>query len=189
MWTKTRRRKIIAGPTPLEINLPCFFMLFTIGHSNHSLDYFIELLHSYDITAVADVRSAPYSRYVMHFNKGEIEQTLRREGIRYIFMGDIIGGKPSDRSLYAPDGTVQYDALARLPTFQVGLDRLLKGLADGWRIGIMCAEEDPGKCHRHLLIAREMERDRKIPVWHIRADNTLVRAGKLLNTPSQRQLF
>ena len=164
-------------------------MLFTIGHSNHSLDFFIELLRRYDITAVADVRSAPYSRYVVHFNKGDIEQALRGRGIQYIFMGDVIGGKPSDRSLYKPDGAVRYDALARLATFQAGLDRLLKGLADSWRIGLMCAEEDPCKCHRHLLIAKEMEKERKIPVRHIRADGTLLRALELFNTPSQLQLF
>ena len=164
-------------------------MLFTIGHSNHCLVLFVELLHRYDISAVADVRSAPYSRYVVHFNKGEIEQTLRSKGIQYLFMGNAIGGKPSDRSLYAPDGAVRYDAVARLATFQAGLDRLQKGLADGWRIGLLCAEEDPAKCHRHLLIAKEMEKERKIPVWHIRADGTLVRARELLKTPSQLQLF
>jgi uncharacterized protein (DUF488 family) len=164
-------------------------MLFTIGHSNHSLDFFIELLRRYDITAVADVRSAPYSRYVVHFNKGDIEQALRSRGIQYIFMGDVIGGKPSDSSLYKPDGAVRYDALARLATFQAGLDRLLKGLAGGWRIGLMCAEEDPCKCHRHLLIAKEIEKERKIPVRHIRADGTLLRAIELFNTPSQLQLF
>ena len=164
-------------------------MLFTIGHSNHSLEFFVEMLHRYDITAVADVRSAPYSRYVVHFNKDDIEQTLRSKGIQYIFLGNAIGGKPSDRSLYTSGGAVRYDALARLATFQAGLDRLQKGLAGDWRIGLMCAEEDPSKCHRHLLIAREMENDRKIPVWHIRADGTLVRARELLKTPSQLQLF
>jgi len=104
-------------------------------------------------------------------------------------MGDIIGGKPSDRALYTPDGAVRYDALARLATFQAGLERLQKGVAAGWRIGLMCAEEDPRKCHRHLLIARELEKERNIPVWHIRADTTLRRALELPDTPSQLQLF
>jgi uncharacterized protein (DUF488 family) len=177
-----------AGLLPIQ-NAFHSIMLHTIGHSNHSLDFFIELLRRYDITAVVDVRSAPYSRYVVHFNKSEIERTLQKTGIQYLFMGDVIGGKPSDRSLYSPDGTVRYDALARLETFQRGLDRLLKGLTDGWRIVLMCAEEDPCKCHRHLLIARELEIAREIPVWHIRADNILVRARELLDTPSQLQLF
>jgi uncharacterized protein (DUF488 family) len=164
-------------------------MLFTIGHSNHSLDYFVELLRRYDITAVADVRSAPYSRYVVHFNKDEIEKALRCKGIQYIFMGDVIGGKPSDKSLYTSAGAVRYNVVARLATFQAGLDRLCKGLADGWRIGLLCAEEDPSKCHRHWLIAETMETKRQIPVWHIRADGSLLRALDLFKKPSQLQLF
>jgi len=164
-------------------------MLFTVGHSNHRLEFFLALLERHAITAVVDVRSAPYSRYVTHFNKGEIEQTLRAAGLDYIYMGDIIGGKPKDKSFYNARGRVQYDALARTGKFQAGLDRLARGLNQGWRIGLMCAEEDPFKCHRHLLIARALEEGRQIPVWHVRADGTLFRAKEMLDLPQQLQLF
>ena len=164
-------------------------MLFTVGHSNHSLEFFLALLKSHAITVIVDVRSAPYSRYVTHFNKGEIEQTLQAAGMHYIYMGNVIGGKPKDKSFYNPSGRVQYEVLARTRIFQAGLDRLAKGLARGWRIGLMCAEEDPSKCHRHQLIARTLEKERQIPVWHVRADGTLIRAGEMLNPPQQLQLF
>lgn len=164
-------------------------MLFTIGHSNHSLPFFLALLQRHAITVVVDVRSAPYSRYVSHFNKSDIEQALRAAGLHYIYMGDVIGGKPAENSFYDDGGRVRYDLLARSGPFQAGLDRLAKGLARGWRIALMCAEEDPGKCHRHLLIAGALEKKRQIPVWHVRADGTLLRAGEMVDAPRQLQLF
>jgi len=164
-------------------------MLFTVGHSNHSLKFFLALLQRQAISVVVDVRSAPYSRYVTHFNKGEIEQTLRAAGLHYIYMGDVIGGKPKDKSFYNTRGQIQYDALARTGKFQRGLDRLATGLNRGWRIVLMCAEEDPSKCHRHQLIARALEEGRQVPVWHVRADGALIRAGEMLVPPQQLQLF
>ena len=105
-------------------------------------------------------------------------------------MGDVIGGKPSDPEYLGVHGKVMYNKLAATETFQQGLDRLTKGLNDGWTIALMCAEEDPFKCHRHLLIAKELELKRHIPVWHIRSGNTQMRAKKQFEQDSgQLNLF
>ncbi len=164
--------------------------LFTIGHSNHEMEEFLRLLESFSIQVVVDVRSAPYSRYVPQYNKRELEQALIGRGFQYIFMGDAIGGKPSDPALNDGQGRVQYDKLVKTMQFQKGIDRLVKGLAAGWRIALLCAEEDPEKCHRHWLIAKEMELKRGIAVWHLRADGRQLRAKELLaKACSQMNLF
>jgi uncharacterized protein (DUF488 family) len=164
--------------------------IYTIGHSNQDVATFLQLLKDNVIQVVVDVRSAPYSRYVPQFNKKEIEAAITDAGLKYVFMGDAIGGKPSDPKYLGVHGKIMYDKLAAAATFQQGLDRLTKGMTDGWTIALMCAEEDPFKCHRHLLIANELELKRKIPVWHIRSDNSPIRAKEHLeNMSGQMELF
>jgi uncharacterized protein (DUF488 family) len=164
--------------------------IYTIGHSNQGMAAFLKLLKDNAIQVVVDVRSAPYSRFVPRFNKKEIETAVTDAGLKYVFMGNAIGGKPSEPRYRDANGKVMYDTLAASDSFQQGLDRLTKGLLAGWIIALMCAEEDPLKCHRHLLLAREFELKRSIPVWHIRSDNTRIRARKYLEESSgQMKLF
>lgn len=164
--------------------------LFTIGHSNHPVQLFVDLLSKNNIQVVVDVRSAPYSRFVPQFNKGAIEATLSLNGFRYVFMGDSIGGKPADQSLYDENGQARYAELAGLPFFQQGIERLLAGLHAGWRIALMCAEENPLRCHRHLLIARELEFRHGAAVMHLRAAGRAERAkDAFVNAPQQMELF
>jgi nucleoside-triphosphatase len=164
--------------------------VYTVGHSNLDVATFLKLLKGNAIQVVVDVRSAPFSRYVPQFNKREIEATINDAGMKYIFMGDTIGGKPADSICLNADGSVMYDKLALTETFQQGLDRLARGQAEGWTVALMCAEEDPFKCHRHHLIAKELELQRHIPVWHIRSDGTIMRAKELLeNSSAQLKLF
>ena len=165
-------------------------LIYTIGHSNHDPAKFLKLLIDNAIQVLVDVRSAPYSRYVPQFNKREVETGVTGAGLKYVFMGDALGGKPSDPQYLHANVNVLYDKLAAADTFQQGLDRLAKGMAAGWIIVLMCAEEDPLKCHRHLLIATELELKRNIPVWHIRSDNTRLRAKSQLQKYSgQLELF
>jgi len=67
--------------------------IYTIGHSNHSLDKFVELLKRHGITVVVDVRSAPYSRFHAQFNKEELKHALRERGLGYVFLGRELGGQ------------------------------------------------------------------------------------------------
>jgi len=139
----------------------------TIGHSSHAMERFLELLHSAGITAVADVRSAPYSRHVPQFNYDPVKTALRGAGLAYVHLGNELGGRPRDPSQYRR-GVVDYEAIAATPTFRSGLQRLLDGAATH-RVALMCAEADPLECHRCLLIARSLAA-RGVPVQHLLSD-------------------
>lgn len=139
----------------------------TIGHSAHSIERFLELLHGAGVTAVADVRSAPYSRHVPQFNHDALKAALRRAGLAYVHLGRELGGRPQDRSRYR-DGVVDYEAIARTEPFQAGLQRVLDGAATH-RVAVMCAEADPLGCHRCLLVARALAAQ-GVPVRHVLAD-------------------
>lgn len=166
------------------------YSLCTIGHSNRDLPSFLKLLAENSVQVVIDVRSAPYSRYASQFNKNEIQSAISAAGVRYIYMGDIIGGKPTNPEYLDANGKVLYENISKSEKFQKGLDRLQTGLSAGWIICLMCAEEDPLKCHRHLLIANELEFKRNVSVWHIRSDGTKIMAREhLIAESGQLRLF
>jgi uncharacterized protein (DUF488 family) len=164
-------------------------VIYTVGHSNHSSEKFIVLLREHDINVVVDVRSAPYSRYVSHFNKGEIEAALVGAGFKYIFMGDQVGGMPSGPEYAGLKGEPLYEKIAAADSFRKGLARLRKGVEDGWRIVLMCAEEDPCNCHRHHLIARHLKKQCEIEVRHLRADGSVITDEKIPVDRNQLSLF
>ena len=143
----------------------------TIGHSNHSLEAFLELLRRHGIDEVADVRSSPYSRYTPHFSHRVLSGALESTGIGYVFLGGELGGRPRDRSCYDADGRVRYDRLAESDLFDDGIRQIIHG-ADEHRIALMCSEKEPLECHRTLLVARELAR-RGVAVAHIHADGRL----------------
>jgi uncharacterized protein (DUF488 family) len=142
----------------------------TIGHSNHSFDDFARLLQQHGVTALADVRSAPFSRFVPQYNRNALQDGLTERGIRYVFLGRELGARTDDRTCYV-DGRVQYSRLAKTTAFEAGIDRVMKG-ARGERIAIMCAEKDPLDCHRTLLVAQALV-NHGVAVDHILADGRL----------------
>ena len=127
--------------------------LFTIGHSNQALDHFLSLLQGHGIEAVADVRTVPWSRYVPQFNAKALGAALASRGIDYVPLGRELGGRPAGDEFYDEEGRVLYGRLAGSAAFQDGLDQVL-ARARTSRIALLCSEEDPGRCHRHLLIGR-----------------------------------
>lgn len=129
-------------------------LVYTIGHSTHSTEKLIELLAGHDVTAVADVRSQPYSRINPQFNRESLRADLKTAGIVYVFLGRELGARSDDRSCYV-EGKVQYDLLARTALFQEGLRRLAQGIRSH-RIALMCAEKDPLTCHRAILVCRHL---------------------------------
>lgn len=141
--------------------------ILTIGHSNHPIERFLELLRRNGVTAVADVRSSPFSRYNPQFGKEELQQALKEVGIAYIFLGKELGGRSPDKACYE-DGRVQYDRVARTATFREGIERVRKGAGE-YRIALMCAEKEPLECHRTLLVARALDKAGE-RVGHIHAD-------------------
>ena len=129
-------------------------IVYTIGHSNHPPERFIALLEQHGITALADVRSQPYSRMYPQFNRENLKRLLAPHGIAYVFLGRELGARSDDPSCYS-NGKVRYDRLAQTGLFHQGIDRVLEG-AKTHRLALMCAEKEPLECHRFILVSREL---------------------------------
>ena len=142
----------------------------TVGHSNHPLETFVSLLRQHGVTTLADVRSAPYSRFNPHFNRKSLDAALQAHGIAYRFMGHALGGRPEDRACYEK-GRVRYDRLARTPLYREGIEQVIER-AEVERLALMCAEKEPLDCHRTLLVGRSLAA-RDVAVAHILADGAL----------------
>ncbi|MEW4526968.1 DUF488 domain-containing protein [Maioricimonas sp. JC845] len=128
--------------------------LWTIGHSTRDLDGFLGLLQANGVTAVADVRSHPYSKLVPHFDRETLAASLKACDISYVFLGEELGARREEDCCYV-DGRAEYDLIRRTPAFQAGLQRVRKGM-HRYDIALMCAERDPLTCHRSILIARSL---------------------------------
>lgn len=150
--------------------------VFTIGHSDHSLEQFLRLLKQHGVTAVADVRSSPYSRHVPHFSKDSISAFLTRNGIEYVFLGRELGARRSERSCYV-EGRAQYERIAELDVFRDGIQRVVKG-AKKYRLALMCTEKDPLSCHRCVLVGKALV-ETGLLVQHIHADGHLETQGEV----------
>ena len=144
--------------------------IYTLGHSNHAIEKFVSLLTTNDVSAVADVRSRPFSRRHPHFNKDRLAATLAQHGIAYVFVGKELGARPEDPSCYE-DGQVQYHRLAATELFQSGIERVLVG-AQKYRVALVCAEKEPLDCHRTLLVSRALESS-GTSIMHILSDGSV----------------
>jgi len=140
----------------------------TVGHSNHPLSVFLDLLRAHGIEVLADVRSRPYSQFAPHFNVEFLRDAVTEVGIRYAFFGDTLGGRPDGDVFYDDAGHVRYDRVAESEHFLEGIARLERGLPR-YRVALMCSEENPLVCHRHLLVGRVLA-GRGIEVRHLRGD-------------------
>jgi uncharacterized protein (DUF488 family) len=157
--------------------------VYTIGHSNHPLAAFLSLLERHGIRMLVDVRSQPYSRYVTHFNREELEGAVERRQIKYVYGGDELGGRPVGAEFYDAASHVRYGRVATSVWFRAGIVALLDEAALA-RTAILCSEEDPTGCHRHLLIARVLA-EQGVPVLHIRADDREQPEAELAGPPQR----
>ena len=146
------------------------YKIFTIGHSNHSIEKFFSLLTKHAINTICDVRSHPYSKYNPQFNREQIHSELKSLNISYVFLGKELGPRSEDPKCYI-NNKVQYDLLASTNRFREGINRLKKGI-EIRRIALMCAEKDPIFCHRYVLICRHL-RSKDIEIKHILEDGKL----------------
>ncbi|MHB8273123.1 DUF488 domain-containing protein [Bradyrhizobium sp.] len=152
--------------------------VYTIGHSNGTTERLLGLLAQHGITAVADVRSQPYSRFNPQFNREELAGALKAAGIGYVFLGQELGARSSDPTCYR-DGRAQYSLMAQTPVFARGIERLRAGM-ETHRVAILCAEKEPLTCHRSMLIARYLH-ERNVGVRHILEDGALEDHDALLD--------
>jgi uncharacterized protein (DUF488 family) len=141
--------------------------LFTIGHSTHEWEFFLTLLRQAGVSALADVRSSPYSAFSPQFSSAELQAALRLAGLSYVFMGKELGGRPIDPRCYS-DGIADYEKMAVSVIFRDGVERVIEG-SRRHRIALMCSERDPLDCHRFLLVSRRLA-ERGLSPAHILAN-------------------
>ncbi|MGA2652637.1 MAG: DUF488 domain-containing protein [Terracidiphilus sp.] len=144
---------------------------YTLGHSNHAAETWIALVLQHHVEAVVDTRSSPYSKYVPQFDKELMQRSLEEAGVRYLFLGAELGGRPSNPDYYDASGRVLYSRLREDTRFQSAIDRLESGLAR-FRVALVCGEEDPAHCHRRLLIGRVLT-EHGHNMLHIRSDGRI----------------
>jgi uncharacterized protein (DUF488 family) len=165
--------------------MPKDLLIYTIGHSDHTIAELSDLLKRYHVARVVDVRSQPYSRWAFRFNRETLAQALKRADFAYTFMGDSLGGRPDDQAMYDPgEERPNYERMENTPVYQAGVERLLQ-LAQAEQVAIMCSEGDHRHCHRHLLLTQTLL-ERGATVIHIQPDGTQV-SGEA--TATQLSLF
>ena len=140
--------------------------IYTIGYGSRSIEQFIEVLQQHEIAYLIDVRSAPYSRYKPEFSKEALEAKLQQHRIRYVFMGDTLGGHPDDEACYDAKGQVDYEKVKDTEVYQRGIERLQTAFAQQQCIALMCSEGKPEHCHRSKLIGASLT-TQDLPVIHI----------------------
>jgi uncharacterized protein (DUF488 family) len=154
--------------------------IYSIGHGNKEIEKFIEELKSFDIQFLVDVRTSPYSKWNSQFNRELLEISMKQAGVKYAYMGDDLGGLPSDRSCYDENDKVVYDLIKAKEFFRRGLERIINANEQKHRVAMMCSESKPEECHRSKLIGQELL-DQGIVVNHIVAKSKLKSQQRVMN--------
>ncbi len=139
--------------------------VFTIGYGARAVDELIAVLRAHQINFLVDVRSAPYSRFKPEFSKDALERALKQQGIRYVYLGDALGGRPADPDCYVDD-KVDYERVKDKPFYQAGIERVQAAWQRGLRFVLLCSEGKPEQCHRSKLIGETLA-GLGIPLAHI----------------------
>ncbi|MER9395607.1 MULTISPECIES: DUF488 domain-containing protein [unclassified Mesorhizobium] len=145
--------------------------IFTIGHSNLSYEAFLSLLRQAGVTAIADVRTSPFSRRSPQFSQPQLKNELPLDGVAYSFLGKELGGRPTGKQFYC-EGVANYERMAKSSDFKRGIQRVLEG-AQKYRIALMCSEHDPLDCHRCLLVGRVLS-ERGLAIRHILSNGKIL---------------
>lgn len=174
-----------AAATPQEESPP----LYTIGYGARTLDEFLAVLKANRIQYLIDVRTAPFSKFKPDFSRDLLQHHAERAGLRYVFMGDTLGGQPRDPDCHT-DGKVDYDRVRAQPFFQAGVERLRRAFEQRHRAAIMCSEGRPEDCHRSKLIGEALTAA-GIPVCHIDEDGHVITQRQVIDrlTKGQMDLF
>lgn len=163
--------------------------VYTIGYGARTLEEFIGALKTNQIEYVIDVRTAPYSKFKPEFSREMLQHHLERAGIRYVFMGDTLGGMPKEECCWT-DGKVDYEKVRVQPFFRTGIERVQQAVQKQHRMALMCSEGRPEECHRSKLIGEALAAA-NVPVHHIDEDGLLVSQREVIDrlTKGQMDLF
>jgi uncharacterized protein (DUF488 family) len=160
--------------------------ILTVGYGSRSVDQFILLLQRYSIEFLGDVRSRPYSRFRPEFSREQLRRRLAREGVRYVYLGETLGGQPQDPDCYS-SGRVDYAKVRERPFYQAGLARLETASQKQLRLALMCSEGQPALCHRTKLIGKSLV-ERAIPIMHIDEGGELRSQSDIMRALSNGQI-
>lgn len=160
--------------------------IFTIGYGNRSLEEFISLLQKHDIHFLIDIRSHPYSRFKPEFSRESLEERLKLYHIRYVFLGDKLGGRPDDEACYT-NGRVDYEKCRKQPWYREGIARLQTAWKKNLRVAIMCSEAKPEECHRSKLVGASLAEE-SISVAHIDEKGALITQDEAIQRLTRGQL-
>jgi uncharacterized protein (DUF488 family) len=163
--------------------------VYTIGYGARSVEALLAVLRIHDIATLVDVRSAPYSRYKPEFAKEALERELRHAGIRYVYLGDALGGRPADPDRYVDD-KVDYERVKEKAFYQAGIERVRSAWQRGVRFALLCSEGRPEQCHRSKLIGESLA-SMDIPVAHIDENDEVCSQEEVIQrlTGGQLSLF
>jgi uncharacterized protein (DUF488 family) len=160
--------------------------VYTIGYGSRSIDEFIATLQRYAIEYLVDVRSAPYSRFKPEYSQDALESTLRAHGVRYLFLGDVLGGRPADPACYT-DGKADYAKMQAQPSYVAGVARVHEAFRQQRRVVLMCSEGKPVQCHRSKLIGASLVA-LNVEVAHIDEEGNLVTQEEVVAELTRGQL-
>jgi ATP-dependent DNA helicase RecQ len=162
--------------------------IFTIGYGKREIDDFLAVLKAHNIAYLIDVRSQPYSRYKPDYSKQFLAQHVQNAGMRYVFMGQQLGGRPTDPACLH-NGHVDYDKMRQMDFYQAGIGRLQDAHSQQLNVAIMCSEGKPENCHRSRLIGETLT-EMGIPVSHIdENDSPITQEDVRLRMNGQPELF
>ncbi len=156
---------------------------YTIGHSNQTIEDFVEKLKQHKINCVVDIRSSPQSKHNPQFNKISLQEEMKKHSIVYIYIGDLLGGRYDNPQLLYPDGKVNYKKVRELDSFKKGINRIINGIEKGYILTLMCSEKDPYNCHRFVLISYQFSK-MSVTVKHILEDGEII-----FNADLEKQLM
>lgn len=133
--------------------------IYTIGHSNYTMEKLLYMLRYFNINTVVDIRGTPYSKYNIQFNKETIKYNLTKEGFIYIYMAKEFAAKRINKVSYNNEGYSDFEKVVEEKDFKVGIDRLKNGCKKGYRIALLGAMQDPIRCHRSILVGRALSKE------------------------------
>lgn len=164
--------------------------VFSIGHGGLSVKTLVTQLRLLEVPFLIDVRSNPYSRYQPEFSREPLAAQLKQQQIRYVFMGDLLGGRPTDRDCYDEEGKVDYQRCRSKPFFVRGIDRIRSAHMKGVRVCLLCSEGKPWECHRSKLIGWVLQ-EYDITVEHVLPDGSVCSQHQVIEkiTANQGELF
>lgn len=147
--------------------------LYTIGHGNRKAEELLDLLKRHEIDYLVDVRSMPFSKFNPQFNKPVLTDFLKANQIRYVYLGDLLGGKPKKKECYQENGLPNYEKIKEQDFFLKGIERLKNAYEKNLRLAFMCSETNPSECHRSRLITPVLLKE-GVMIKHIDEEGNLL---------------